>query len=376
MDYRNWRLSRELGRLVIIAAAALLAGLPTAAMADGNGPINITILSSRPDTVSGGNALVRISVPNGVPFADLMVLLNSENVTRAFRPEASGRSLLGLVQGMPLGRNELIAEAIGPNNRVVQSARLTLTNYPITGPIFSGPHEEPFYCMTQNFNLPASTVKLGPALDADCSIATRVDYVYRSTGSTFKPLPSLTSYPADLAQTTTSQGKSVPYIVRVETGTINRGIYETAVLHDPTTEKPPTPFNPPAAWNHRLVYTLGGGCVGGWYIQGASIGNGGILEDLMLRQGYGIAASSLNVFGNNCQDLLAAETVLMTRARFTPGNGCGTTWMIKDSQRPRIADTSSLPALASSSMRRLFPSVPTMRTSAACGREPSVRTAG
>jgi hypothetical protein len=119
--------------------------------------------------------------------------------------------------------------------------------------------------------------------------------------------------------------------VRVETGTINRAIYETAVLHDPTTETTPTPFKPPAAWNHRLVYTLGGGCVGGWYIQGASIGNGGILEDLMLRQGYGLAASTLNVYGNNCQDLLAAETLMMVRERsienfgpvaLTIGYGC------------------------------------------------------
>ena len=112
--------------------------------------------------------------------------------------------------------------------------------------------------------------------------------MYRTTARTFQPLPNLSSHPADLAQTTTTQGKSVPYIVLVETGTINRGIYETAVLHDPTTETAPTPFKPPAAWNHRLVYTL----VGGWYIQGASIGNGGILEDLMLRQGYGLAAST------------------------------------------------------------------------------------
>jgi hypothetical protein len=117
--------------------------------------------------------------------------------------------------------------------------------------------------MTQLFTLPASTNTLGPALDQDCSITTRVDYVYCTTAGTFQPLPNLTSYPGDLAQTTTTQGKSVPYIVRVETGTINRAIYETAVLHDPTTEAVPTPFKPPAAWNHRLVYTLGGGCVGG-----------------------------------------------------------------------------------------------------------------
>jgi len=141
---------------------------------------------------------------------------------------------------LTLGKNVLTVKAIGHNNQAYRSAQLILTNYPITGPIFSGPHEEPFYCMTQNFNLPASTQKLGPALDSDCSIGTRVDYVYRTTGGAFQPLPSLTSYPADLAQTTTSQGKTVPYIVRVETGTINRGIYETAVLHDPTTEKAPT----------------------------------------------------------------------------------------------------------------------------------------
>jgi hypothetical protein len=175
--------------------------------------------------------------------------------------------------------------------------------------------------MTQIFTLPASTQTLGPALDANCSIATRVDYFYRSTSGVFEPLPSLTSYPADVVQTTTSEGMTVPYIVRVETGTIDRGIYETAILHDPTKEAPPTPFNRPAAWNHRLVYTLGGGGEACWHIQGASLGNGGILEDLMLRQGYGIASNTLNVFGNNCNDLLAAESLAMTRARFIENFG-------------------------------------------------------
>jgi len=271
--------------------------------------------------VSGGDVLVRINAPPGVGINDLIVLLNGQNITGAFRPEAGRHSLLGLVDGLAVGQNSLMAKAIGPNNETYRSANLTLTNYPITGPILSGPHEEPFYCMTQLFTLPASTNTLGPALDADCSITTRVDYVYRTTAGTFQPLTNLTSYPPDLAQTTTSEGKSVPYIVRVETGTINRAIYETAILHDPTTEGTPTPFKPPGAWNHRLVYTLGGGCVGGWYIQGASIGNGGILEDLMLRQGYAVAASTLNVYGNNCQDLLAAETIMMVRERFIENFG-------------------------------------------------------
>jgi len=321
MRHRNGWLSRQLGCVALFMVAAILAALPTSGMADSNQDFAIVALSSPPYAVSGGTVLVRVELPRNVSSNDLIITLNSQAVTNAFRPEAGQNSLLGLVTGLTLGENVLIAKAIGHNNQAYRSARLILTNYPITGPIFSGPHEEPFYCMTQNFSLPASTQKLGPALDSDCSVATRVDYVYRTIGGSFQPLPNLTSYPADLAQTTTSQGKTVPYIVRVETGTINRGIHETAVLHDPTTERTPTPFNPPAAWNHRLVYTLGGGCVGGWYIQGASVGNGGILEDLMLRQGYGIAASSLNVFGNNCQDLLSAETVVMTRARFIENFG-------------------------------------------------------
>ena len=321
MKHHRSRPSQILRNISLVLAVGVLAWMPVIAKAWSNNDLAIVTLSSRPDIVSGGTVLVRISGSGKVALNDVAVFLNGQAVTSSFQPEAGGRSLLGLVSGLNLGKNNLTAKAIDKHNQPYLSARLTLTNYPITGPIFSGPHEEPFYCMTQLFKLPASTQTLGTALDADCSIATRVDYVYKNTGGTFAPLPSLTSYPADLATTTTSQGKTVPYIVRVETGTINRGIYETAILHDPTKEAAPTPFNPPAAWNHRLVYTLGGGCVGGWYIQGASIGNGGILEDLMLRQGYGIAASSLNVYGNSCQDLLAAETLAMTKSRFIENFG-------------------------------------------------------
>jgi Tannase-like family of unknown function (DUF6351) len=321
MRYEASNSSRLFRCFLGILVAGLLTEGSVAATAKSPDDLDIITVSTRPDTVSGGDVLVRINAPPGVGINDLIVLLNGQNITGAFRPEAGRHSLLGLVDGLAVGQNSLMAKAIGPNNETYRSANLTLTNYPITGPILSGPHEEPFYCMTQLFTLPASTNTLGPALDADCSITTRVDYVYRTTAGTFQPLTNLTSYPPDLAQTTTSEGKSVPYIVRVETGTINRAIYETAILHDPTTEGTPTPFKPPGAWNHRLVYTLGGGCVGGWYIQGASIGNGGILEDLMLRQGYAVAASTLNVYGNNCQDLLAAETIMMVRERFIENFG-------------------------------------------------------
>ena len=317
--------------LAFLLGAAFLTTAAGAAVAAGNGDFNIVTLSTRPDTVSGGDVLVRVDVPTGVRASGVSITLNGHAVTSAFHPVAGG-SLMGLVTGLAIGDNALVAQGSDgeDGHGHFRSTTLTLTNHPIAGPVFSGPHEEPFFCMTQNFRVPPGTAglpTLGAALDADCSIATRVDYVYVSTTrnangtAIFKQLPSTSSYPADLAMTTTSQGKTVPYIVRVETGTIDRGIYQTAILHDPTKEAAPTPFSPPAAWNKRLVYTFGGGCVGGWYIQGTSIGNGGILEDLMLRQGYGVAANTLNVYGNNCQDLLAAESFMMTRERFLENFG-------------------------------------------------------
>jgi hypothetical protein len=99
----------------------------------------------------------------------------------------------------------------------------------------------------------------------------------------------------------------VPFIVRIEKGTINRSIYEFARLDDAT------------GWNGRLIYIFGGGCEGGWYIQGSS--TAGVLDPVMLGRGYATASASLNVFGNNCNDLLAAETMMLVRDTFVARNG-------------------------------------------------------
>jgi len=305
---------------VLVMTASALVGLSPTVLAE-RSDLRIVTVSTRPDTVSGGDVLVRIEVPREVSFNAVTVLLNGQDVTSAFQPDPSGNGLLGLVEGLRLGDNTLVAEVTRRGKGRHHRAELTLTNYPITGPVFSGPHEEPFYCQTHQFRVyPGGPFLTAAPITDPCSVPTRVDYVYRSTGGSFKALPAGPP-PTDLARTTTSQGKSVPYMVRIETGTINRAIYQTALLHNPAAEPPPTPFAPPAAWNHRLVYTLGGGCVGGWYIQGASLGNGGILEDLMLRQGYAVASSSLNVFGNNCQEVLAAESLMMVKERFIENVG-------------------------------------------------------
>jgi len=263
----------------------------------------IVALSNRPDKVSGGNLLVRVEAPSG----EAVLLRNGEDVTAALRPE--GDTLMGLVEGLLPGANSL---EVFRKGGAAPEASLTVTNFPLTGPVFSGPQEQPYICQTESFKLPDGSL-LGPPLDGQCSVRTVVTYVYRS-GAAWKPLPDRTALPADVAWTTTSTGVKAPFIVRVETGTVNRAIYQIAILHDPASEAPPHPFAPPKGWNRRLLYTFGGGCVGGWYRQGASVGT--TLDAAILAKGYASASASLNVFGNNCQDVTAAETMMMVKEHF------------------------------------------------------------
>jgi uncharacterized protein (TIGR00369 family) len=170
---------RQVTRALMVIGCVLVGAGARADNAD------ITVLSSRPGLVSGGNALVAVG-------GDGPVTLNGADVTAAFK-SGSGGKRIGLVQGLKIGANTLKAGG----------AKLILTNHPITGPVFSGPHESPFICMTDKFTLPASKETLGAPLDADCSVKTRVDFVYRTKGGDFKPLPA-GAMPGDLVETNTS----------------------------------------------------------------------------------------------------------------------------------------------------------------------------
>ncbi len=292
----------------------------------------ITVISSRPEMVSGGDALVQVAVPQGVALDQVMIRLNGHDVSAMFHSDAAAHAWRGLVTGLKVGENTL---EVFPDNKGRGSAaeQLRLKNYPITGPVFSGPQEQPFICETQDFKLPDGSL-LGPPLDANCSVKTVVTYVYKSTapepstgrggrggGINLKPLPSLTALPPDVAWTTTTTGEKVPYVVRVETGRINRAIYQFAVLHDPTTGEP-GPMAPPKNWNGRLLYSFGGGCLGGWFKQGTSLGLGrGLISDAVVGKGYAEAGSTLNVAGNSCNDVIAVETMMMVKERFIKAYG-------------------------------------------------------
>ncbi len=205
-----------------------------------------------------------------------------------------------------------------------------------TGPIFSGPQQYPFICATELSGLGQPLVDNQRArgipvfiLDAqgaktariegysqDCSLLTRVDYWYRATDDTFKPLADPATRPADLARTTLSDGRVVDYVVRLERGTINRFIYGIAMLapfdevRAQRTTKPDT-----RAWNHKLIYAFQGG-VGLGHWQGEAIVKH-MLMHAGLSQGYAVAYSTGNVTATHYNLTLAEETAMMVKAHFS-----------------------------------------------------------
>ncbi|HEY3161312.1 MAG TPA: DUF6351 family protein [Vicinamibacterales bacterium] len=301
-------------RLSSLTALVIVLALPWTGAAQS---LQVRVVSNpKPEFVSGGDVLISMTPPSGVQASAVRLTLNGADVTSALRADATGRSILALVKNLNDGSNAIVATA-GKS-----TTRLTVVNHPNAGPVISGPHEQPFICETEKFKLMAGGVA-GKPLDANCSIATRIDYVYKSTaGGDLKPLPDPKSTPSDVAMTTTTLGVQAPFIVRVETGTINRGVYEIAMLFNPGKDAQPDVMTRPAGWNGRLIYTFGGGCAGGWYKQGT--GTGGVDDEAMLQQGYAVASNSLNVFGNDCSELLAIETMMMTKEHFVEAYGAPT----------------------------------------------------
>jgi len=306
----------------------------------------IKTLSNRADLVSGGDALVEIVLPQGASASGLKVDLGGRDVSDAFAQRANGR-VLGVVTGLSNGNNALTAKLPGKNG-----ASLTINNHPIGGPVFSGPQIQPWICATPTAQPATSTTPAtnasglsSTAIDAQCNIATEYKLYYRTTAAgcstalpdpnpptppptnpCFKQYDPGAARPSDLATTTTDRGATVPYIVRVERGTINRGIYDIAVLFDPTTDW--KPYAPQVGWNGKLLYSYGASTN---QPRVQSRPNSSWVEDAALSRGFMVAVNMLTDSALNSNRVVAAETTMMMKEhivdtygeiRYTLGTGC------------------------------------------------------
>jgi hypothetical protein len=277
-----------------------LAFTGTASAAAGD-ELEIRALSNRADLISGGDALVDVRLPSGVDPAEVRVAVDGRNVTSAFAMRPDGR-FGALLTGLKDGPNVVTAQAPG-----LSDVKLTLESHPIGGPVFSGPQTQPWLCTTEAH-------ELGKATDAQCNAPTKIAYLYKPTVGTGLQPYDPASPPSDVANTTTDQGKTVPFIVRRERGVINRGIYEIAVLTNPKDEW--TPWSPQRAWNRKLYWTFGGDCKPN-HSQPADTA----LNENVLGKGWAVAASGMTVLGTDCNSVVVGETVMMIKERIAERYG-------------------------------------------------------
>lgn len=288
------------------------------------GQIELAVTSTMAPLVTGGDARMEV---RGLQDGDALTvsLGDGTDVSSAFARD--GAVAGGVVTGLPLGASEVTATATGPAG--TRRATLEVTNHPLEGPVISGPHQEPFVCETEQSGM-------GPPLDEDCGAPTRVEWFWRDGFGTFHPLADPTGpYPADVATTTTRDGATVPFVVRVESIVLNRSITRIAVLDDPAARGADAPYAPTAGWNRSVIHQFGESC-GTGYHQGRNavdnvLGSAGldatniagilVAPPARLGEGYAYVHSTLTIFGVHCNQVLSAETTMVVKEHLIEAYG-------------------------------------------------------
>ena len=303
------------------AGAIVLAGLTGSGQAafasnvrSGSGEFGVNVLSNRADLISGGDALVQVVLPRHANPSRVTVSVGGHDVTSSFAIRPNGL-FEGVVTGLRVGPNVLTARLSDD-----ETAEVTITNHPSGGPVFAGPQVQPWICNNGLVGGPAST-------DAQCDGTPTYSFFYMST-ATYKFAAYDPAHPPAaglVASTTTDQGVTVPYIIRDERGAMDRGIYDVAVLSDPNGSW--APWASQAGWNHKILWPFGASSA----VHHSNGNPSGVLIDMALARGFMVADNSLNVQGQNNNDVVSAEAVMMLKEhiaetygsiRYTIGQGC------------------------------------------------------
>ena len=143
--------------------------------------------------------------------------LNGSNVSDEFAIRADGR-YEGELDGLRLGGNVISATAPGAD-----SDQVAIRNHPNGGPVFSGPQVQPWVCQDGADGRP---VQRSPATyDVPVQVVGR----RRAVRSLRPEQPARRTSPRRPRR----PGKTVPFIVRIETGYQDRDQYKIAVLYQP-----------------------------------------------------------------------------------------------------------------------------------------------
>ncbi|KEF31343.1 hypothetical protein D777_01692 [Marinobacter nitratireducens] len=303
----------------------------------------IRVLSNRADLISAGDALVEIEIPAPENRDGAKLFLNGSEFSPDLVPVAEREGAVRtLVEGLSVGENEL--RLVLPGNGVVTQ---TIVNHPAGGPVFSGPQVQPWTCTNdaaideQCNQAPDYEIKYVPASVFDQYTA-NFDPQSPGISNAFVPYdPENPPAEEDVATVTTDEGMTVPFIVRVERGVLNRDRYQIMSLFQP--DQPWDGTRPQAQWNGKVLIHHGGN-VGVSYAMGnppngdisgtAPDGFEVLLGDsisVALSKGFVTLSTAQANLGHNVNLVTAAESLVMSKEhiveqygpiRYTIGTGC------------------------------------------------------
>ncbi len=323
-EVRRRRVHRAVAGFALAALAIGVAGCsgddgssPPETTVDADTPLRVESLAGPARYATGGTALIGIDSPRGDTLDGVTVEVAGADVTAAFhidddphRLEGASPRLIGLLEVAPGATSTVTARRSG------ESATLEVTDNPVQGPLFSGPHQSPFVCTTERAGLDAP--------GDECSASSQQRWMYVKAGGGLVDLADPTAVPSDVAMTTTTEGSVVPFVVRIETLVLNRSIVTVALLDPrptPIADTPDPTVDPdvgslagpawdPSGWNGRLVVRFGGGC-GATYSQGTS--QESVLDTEVLGRGYALASGTLLTFDTACNAVVSAETAMVVK---------------------------------------------------------------
>lgn len=262
---------------------------------------SIALMSSVPGLVTSARALIEIAP---APPEGASVRLNG--LDHEVRPVSHGDSWRLVLHPLNVGENSV--ELNAADGIASLAFRATAPN----GPVFSGPRPSPWTTKTVEAGL-------GEPVDDHGSAPAVVRYVYMSRRSgRFEPYHvDDAAVIDDVADVTTDAGVSMPYVVRHEIGTAGLGIYELAVLSDPTRDW--TGANPQPSWNGKLWIYLYGGWNQHWS-QSTLSGEAPppavshtVLIDSGLRRGYMVARTTQSQSATNSDSVRGAESLVQLK---------------------------------------------------------------
>lgn len=292
---------RRMSRPVVVwsALAALVAVLLPAGIAvGGQDPevVEVVALSTRADLVTDGDLLVEVRLPAGADADQVAVDVDGRDVTGAFAIREDGR-LTGLVEELAVGENHVTATLVeGP--LLGHGATLTVDNHPVQGPVFSGPHIQPWAC-------------LDGAEDEFCNAEVTYEWL---CGADLDPCDPETAV-AESGTTTTDEGHEVPFVVRVEHGVTMRDSYQIAALYNP--DEPWGPGAPQDGYNGKVVAYHGASCDTAYGQAGAP----DVLSADILARGFITYSHAANNSGHNCNLVTQAEAMLSVKERIAERYG-------------------------------------------------------